>query len=179
MNPWFRFYVEVLDDPKVQKLPPHLFKTWVNILCLASVHDGVLPPVDDISFRLRISTHDVQQQIDEMIGLGLLDIRRDKRLEPHNWMKRQFASDRSTDRVRKWRKEKAEKPCNADETLHETAPEQNRTDSDTETDTDSEPPKPPCEGGSAADHFFKSRRTRRRDLNAAWEAAFERAEAEQ
>lgn len=23
---WFRFYAEALDDPKVQRLPPHLFK---------------------------------------------------------------------------------------------------------------------------------------------------------
>lgn len=39
------------------------------------------------------------------------------------------------------------------------------------------PPKPPYEGGSAADGFIKSRRSRRRDRNAAWEAAFERAAA--
>jgi len=30
---WFRFYAESVNDPKVQRLPAHLFKTWVNILC--------------------------------------------------------------------------------------------------------------------------------------------------
>ena len=44
MARWFRFYNEALDDPKVQKLPPALFKSWVNLLCLTARHDGTLPP---------------------------------------------------------------------------------------------------------------------------------------
>lgn len=123
MSRWFRFYDMVLDDPKVQRLPPHLFKTWVNILCMASQGKGVLPSTDDISFKLRMSAHDTQSQIDELIGLGLVDIRPDKALEPHNWSVRQFASDVSTERVRKYRKRHAKRQCNGDETLHETAPD--------------------------------------------------------
>jgi hypothetical protein len=156
---WFRFYIEVLDDPKVQKLPPHLFKAWVNVLCIAGSNDGVLPGIDDIAFRLRSSVHDAQTQIDELIGLGLIDIRRDKKLEPHNWMKRQFVSDSSTERVRKFRQNHRKQPCNADETFHETPPEQNRADSESEQI----PPKPPCEGGTAEPDFWKSKRARRRD----------------
>ena len=55
MSRWFRFYDEALDDPKVQRLAPHLFKTWINLLCLASKEDGTMPSNDDIAFRLRIS----------------------------------------------------------------------------------------------------------------------------
>lgn len=134
MTRWFRFHSEALDDPKVQKLPPHLFKSWVNLLCMACHGNGVLPPSDDIAFRLRVSAHDAQQQIDELIGLGLVDIRPDKRLEPHNWMKRQFVSDTSTERVRNFRKRKMKRFSNGDETGNETAPdtEQNRTDSETD-----------------------------------------------
>jgi len=33
---WFRFYNDALDNPKVQLLPSDLFKTWVNLLCIAS-----------------------------------------------------------------------------------------------------------------------------------------------
>lgn len=170
MSRWFRFYDEALDDPKVQKLPPHLFKAWVNLLCLASKNDGLMPPVDDIAFRLRCSAHDAQGQIDELIGLGLIDIRNDMKQEPHNWRKRQFANDTSTARVRKWRKEKGKKACNGDETLHETAPEQNRTDSETETDNPLSPP----EGGGAAG--FNFRRSRKRDNIAAFEAAIKKFE---
>lgn len=126
--PWFRFYTEVLDDPKVQRLPPHLFKTWVNLLCLAGAAGGAFPQVDDISFRLRMSAHDVQQQLDELILAGLVDIQPSGQLVPHNWAGRQFVSDSSTERVRKHRAKK----CNDDETLHETAPDQIRTESETE-----------------------------------------------
>ena len=143
MSRWFRFHSEALDDPKVQKLPPHLFKTWVNLLCMACQSDGILPRTDDMAFRLRISTHDAQQQIDELIGLGLVDIRADSKLEPHNWTKRQFVSDTSTDRVRKFRKSNKKHRGNVSYALHETTPEQNRTDSDTDSETEQKraPPK--------------------------------------
>ena len=42
---WYRMYDELLDNPKVQRLSGDEFKAWVNILCLASRHDGVVPPV--------------------------------------------------------------------------------------------------------------------------------------
>ena len=41
---WFRLYVGVVHDPKVQALPPRLFKFWINLLCITSEHDGVIPP---------------------------------------------------------------------------------------------------------------------------------------
>ena len=54
-DPWFRFYVRTLNNPKVQRLPGNIFKGWLNLLCLAKETDGSLPPVEDISFRLRLS----------------------------------------------------------------------------------------------------------------------------
>lgn len=122
--PWFRFYTEALDDPKVQRLPPHLFKTWVNLLCLAGTNGGKFPSIDDIAFRLRLSPTDAGQQIDELILAGLIDIGASGEREPHNWQSRQFVSDSSTERVRKHRKQKEKQTRNADETLHETPPEQ-------------------------------------------------------
>lgn len=90
---WVRLYVELLDDRKVQSLPPHLFKTWVNILCLAGLADGVLPSVDDIAFRLRISSNDASTQVDELVLAGLIDIKPDRTMAPHNWSRRQFVWD--------------------------------------------------------------------------------------
>lgn len=101
--PWFRFYTEALDDPKVQRLSPPLFKTWVNLLCVANSHGGKLPPIDDIAFMLRLSSHEAESQLDELILLGLIDIAPDKSRAPHNWSKRQFVSDIAADRVRKYR----------------------------------------------------------------------------
>lgn len=135
---WFRFYHEALNDPKVQRLPPHLFKSWVNLLCLASMHGGKLPSIDDIAFQLRVSAKDAEQQVSELILAGLIDIGATGATEPHNWKKRQFVSDNSTERVRKHRKQKEQRcdeternvSCNASEAPPDT--EQNRSEEDTE-----------------------------------------------
>lgn len=121
--PWFRFYAEAIDDPKVQRLAPNLFKTWVNLLCIASQSGGILPSIDDIAFRLRMSVHDAEQQISDLILAGLLDITESGR-SPHNWSGRQFQSDCSTERVKKHRRNKAATLCNVSETASETPPEQ-------------------------------------------------------
>lgn len=131
---WFRFYTEALDDPKVQRLHAPLFKTWINLLCLAGKNDGQLPCVDDIAFALRMSHHDASQHIDELVLAGLIDIQTGPhvRFTPHNWAQRQYQSDRSAERTRKYRERKAKNACDVTSdvtvTATVTAPEQNRTD---------------------------------------------------
>lgn len=88
---WFRFYREAVQDPKVQLLPPHLFKTWVNLLCLAEFRTGRLPARDHIGFALRLGTCEIEQQLDELILRELIDILPDGSLTPHNWQGRQSA----------------------------------------------------------------------------------------
>ena len=132
---WFRFYSEVLDDPKVQRLSPHLFRAWVNLLCLANERGGKLPSIDDIAFRLRVSPQDAEQYLSDLVMAGLIDIvTRGNAHETvmHGWEKRQFQSDTSTQRVRKYRKRLQENQRNGDETFRETAPDHNRTETDTE-----------------------------------------------
>lgn len=121
MSRWFRIYDEALDDHKVQSLSPDLFRTWFNLLCVASRENGVLPTVEKLAFSLRVSIHDMQSRLDELILLGLLDIREDRKIEPHNWPKRQWKSDDSKERVRKHRE--AKRHCNDDVTVTVTPPE--------------------------------------------------------
>ena len=59
-DPWFRFYVRTLNNPKAQRLSGGDFKGWVNLLCLAKEHDGALPSVEDVAFRLRLSERKVE-----------------------------------------------------------------------------------------------------------------------
>ena len=128
-NQWFRLYAEVLHDPKVQSLPADVFRTWVNLLCLASAGHGGLPPIDDIAFTLRLSKRTTESHVSRLISIGLLDMTGDDDgaiLTPHNWSQRQFVSDRSTDRVRKFRERKAKAAVSPllmkrDETVSETA----------------------------------------------------------
>lgn len=106
-GPWLRLYAAELDDPRVQRLSPHLFRAWINLLCLAAETDGTLPSLPDTAFRLRMSEHDAGQTIDELVLLGLLVIAPDGTLAPHDWPDRQFVAQTSTERVRRWRARQA------------------------------------------------------------------------
>lgn len=93
MSRWFRLYDDILDDPKVQRLPPDLFKAWINLLCLASRNEGKLPSIDDIAFALRTENNIAEQTITKLADRGLLDNSGDE-IAPHNWDRRQFKSDK-------------------------------------------------------------------------------------
>lgn len=100
---WFRFYNGAIDDPKIQRLPPHLLRAWVNLLCIASKDGGILPGRDEIAFRLRMSIGDASSAIEDLVIAGLIDVRPDGNLEPHNWPSRQPARDKSVNRMRRLR----------------------------------------------------------------------------
>mgnify|MGYP000160795690 CR=1 FL=1 len=91
MSRWFRMYADALDDPKVQRLPAPLFKAWINLLCLASRNDGVLPPIGDVAFALRMDENVTRDTLLDLIACGLIDD--GESLSPHNWCGRQFKSD--------------------------------------------------------------------------------------
>jgi hypothetical protein len=91
MSKWLRLYTDVLDDPKVQRLPGDLFKIWVNLLCLTGRHEGSLPSVPDIAFALRMEEGPLIEALNALISKGLIE--GDDTLRPHNWDSRQFKSD--------------------------------------------------------------------------------------
>lgn len=129
MSRWFRFYAEALDDPKVQKLDPTTFKHWVNLLCLTAKHDGILPSQDDIAFALRIDNIACQSLLDRLLIGGLIDVLKGgpngSRIAPHGWESRQYKSDVSTERVKRYRERS--------KNVAVTPP-----DTDTESDTDTD-----------------------------------------
>jgi hypothetical protein len=130
---WLRLYDDILDDPKVQRLPPVLFKHLINLWCIAKRCDGYLPPMDDLAFRLRAPEKQVAEMTGKLIDADLIDILEDGRMQPHNWNERQFVSDNVTSRVKKHReKRQSTVPRNDDETFdgtHQSRAEQNRTES--------------------------------------------------
>jgi hypothetical protein len=131
---WLRLYNDVLDDPKVQRLPPELFKHWINLLCLANqgTPRGRIPnQLEDLAFRLRLDDVTTARVLAKLQAVGLLDFIDDgNTIVPHDWDERQFASDDAGSYVRSWReKKKAEK--DSDVILHVRPP-----DTDTESDTE-------------------------------------------
>lgn len=109
---WFKLHHEVMFDSKVQTLPPELFRSWINVLCMASANKarGVLPDIKQVAYVFRTSKEEAQSILDELVAEGLLVEGPDGSLRPHNWEGRQGRDDLSTDRVRKFRKKKQEDP---------------------------------------------------------------------
>lgn len=117
MNSWWRAYNEAMDDPKLQRLAPELFKHWFNLMCLASRQGGALPSIDDIAFALRISKSKAADVIGKLVDAKLLDDIAGV-VTPHNWNGRQYKSDVSTGRVKQFRERKRNGAVNDDETFH-------------------------------------------------------------
>jgi hypothetical protein len=159
MSRWFRMYDEILDDPKVQKLSPADFKGWVNLLCLASRNDGKLPPVADIAFALRETEDAVSTLLERLLNATLIECRsggpNGSHYAPNKWNERQYKSDTSTGRVKRFRERS--KP------VAETPP-----DTETEADTEKNNNKPP-KGGYAFEG--KVIKLKRRDFEQ-WRKAF-------
>lgn len=99
---WLRLYTTVLDNPKLQKLSGDHFKIVVNLWCLASIYNGVLPHISDVAFRLRCTEEVAADLIDELIEKRILD-RTPDGVVPHDWSEHQYISDTSATRVSKYR----------------------------------------------------------------------------
>lgn len=126
---WFRLYDELLDDPKVQSLPPEDFKAWVNLLCLANRNEGRLPSVEAIAFALRIDNIAARSLVDRFLIGGLIDKVKGGSIgwgiAPHGWTQRQYKSDNNNQYVKAYRERAGKDGVIPSET-------------DTETDTEEE-----------------------------------------
>lgn len=148
MTRWFRFYDDVVNDPKVQRLSPELFKAWVNILCVASKNDGKLPEISEISFTLRIKPERAYKILGDLRLAGLLEDVGDEEntvTRPHNWNGRQFKSDvtdpTAPERMKRYRNNrKSVTPNTVTQTVTVT-PTRAETEQNTETEKKEDCPK--------------------------------------
>ena len=135
---WFRFYQTALDDPRVQRLSADAFKVWVNLLCLTSRNGGVLPPIDDIAFALRMTELEADLIIKQLLAAHLLE-RNGDLVMPIDWHDRQFLDKTNAQRQRAFRGRKKERNallpplCNA---LHNGPVTSQDREGDTDTDKD-------------------------------------------
>jgi len=126
MQPWFRFYDDAVIDPKVQLLPAELFKLWVNFLCLANKNNGTLPSIKDIAYSLHETEGSVSSAFQALVEAGLIDKVNATTWAPHNWNGRQFKSDTSTPRVKRFRKRFKQRFSNGDGNVSETPTEREK-----------------------------------------------------
>lgn len=125
MSRWFRFYDDAMHDAKLLRLSDATFRAWMTLLCVASKHDGALPPAEEIALTLRCKPSLVAGWITELVSAGLID-KTEKGFSPHNWSDRQYKSDSSAERMKRHRDK------HRDVTSDVTVTVQNRTEADTE-----------------------------------------------
>jgi hypothetical protein len=118
VNHWWRAYNEAVNDPKLQLISDALFRAWFNLMCIASGNDGALPPIADLAFTLRMKPDKTATILTQLHRAGLLD-KTETGFTPHNWNGRQYKSDVSTVRVKRFRNGKR----NVSPTVSETPPE--------------------------------------------------------
>ena len=102
MARWFRSHVAKLESHKVQLLSDAHYRAWESLLCVAALHDGVLPSLPETAFRLRKSAEETAALIEALIAARLFD-RTDQGIEPHDWNEWQYRSDVSSERVKRFR----------------------------------------------------------------------------
>jgi len=124
---WFRLYNEIIDDPKINKMSPGIFKFFIFLLALASESHRrgvIILPEDDITWRLRMSKSEFYRGIEKLISLGIIT-KENEEIHIVKWGERQKLSDSSAERVRRHR----ERYSNVTETPSE-------SESDQESDTE-------------------------------------------
>lgn len=106
---WLRLYTGILNDRQLQTMPSELFRFTVNLWCYAKELDdnGTLPPIEDISFRLRMPEELVEKNMATLMEMDppLVNVV-DGVLTPRGWDKWQYPSDNATPRMRKHREGK-------------------------------------------------------------------------
>jgi hypothetical protein len=117
---WFRLYSEFAFDPKVQLLDETLQRRFLMLLCLAGA--GITPTsnVSEVDFALRVGVSECEKTRSILVSKGLID----EQWFPVKWKKRQFESDTSTPRVKRFR----QRHKVVTSTVTETPSEQNRTE---------------------------------------------------
>jgi hypothetical protein len=133
---WFRLYAEAVDDEKLRLLAFEDRWHYVALLCCQA--QGLLDPDDPLMLRkvavkLGLQVTEAEKAVARLAEVGLID---PDTLHPLGWEKRQYLSDTSTDRVRKYRDKKRS------ETLQQRSETVSVTPPDTDTDTDITPKSP-------------------------------------
>jgi hypothetical protein len=129
---WFRMYVDIIDDEKIAAISDKSFKIFTFLMALCSQNDhksGLIPDEKILPWRFRMSESKIKKAIDELESYGMV-IRSNSAITITNWNKRQFKSDDVNARVEKFRGVTKDKSETLQETLQETPPEQNRTDTE-------------------------------------------------
>ena len=131
---WFRLYAEFSTDPKIQTMSETFQRRFIMFLCLKCAGELHKLSREELAFFLRITEDELEKTIEVFLKKNLIT----ENLEITSWDKRQYVSDNSTDRVRKFRSKNNETKRNVSETFQKQDETVTVTPPDTDTDTEKE-----------------------------------------
>lgn len=120
--PWFRLYTEFASDPDVQSLAFEDQRHYVMALCLkgSGVLDKAYPSPERrelvIAQALGLDRAAAAEARRRLSDAGLVD----PEWQPKGWDRRQFQSDSSTDRTRRWRAQRSGDATGTSQERHQT-----------------------------------------------------------
>ena len=152
--PWFRVYSEILDDKKLKRIyratefsKVEVIGVWICLLSLANecedrgrllISEGIPYELIDLSAETGMPEDDLERMLGLFEKYNMLQ-KNDGGWEIENWDGRQFKSDNSTERVRKWREKQHKNSATSQDNnvkrySNVIDTEQNRTESESDTE---------------------------------------------
>lgn len=116
---WLRLYTEVAGDRKLRRLPAEQRWLWVVVLCVAKesprpgwlfLSEGVPVTEEDLADQAAVPIEAVRDGLKSFAGQNMVEIQ-DGVYHVTNWDDRQFESDLSVERTRRYRQKKRQ--CDA------------------------------------------------------------------
>lgn len=136
---WIKLYIEILDDPKMGRLPDRLYRRVIELLLLAGEIDdgGYLPDVVDMAWRLR-ADDDFQNDMTAIEETGIITFSPERqRYCVTQFAKRQAASTEAERKAYQRQRDRKQNPIVTKCDAIVTGAGQNfvrYTDTDTDTD---------------------------------------------
>ena len=123
---WIKLYHEIIDDPKMMRMPDEMFAKTIKLFLLAGDHDqdGELPSPEDIAWRLRYDPGDVDVTLRYLERNGITSMNSSGTWFISKWAERQGPIS-GAERVRRHRMYRRNEPVT-----------KSYTESDQESDTE-------------------------------------------
>ena len=108
---WIKLYLEILDDSKMGRMPDLLWRRTIELFLIAgeSDKDGLLPPVEDLAWRLRTTVEEMAGSLNALAGVV--------EQTPQGWFVTKFKDrqySESYERVKRYRNANSNASGNAD-----------------------------------------------------------------
>lgn len=135
---WIKLYHEILDDPKMGRLPDALFRRAIELFLMAGDYDreGALPPLADMAWRLHADEAELGAQMAQLAALDILSRGADESWQVAHFSERQAPAP-PAERMRRSRTSARREFGTDGVDGCETVAKRN-TDTDTDADTETE-----------------------------------------